>query len=69
MPRTLIKSRLHSNKYKPKNKQDTNNTKSNLTPHLQTFKQKFLSGNGFVEYKEIHILFYINELRRFSIIR
>ena len=51
MPRTLIKSRLHSNKYKPKNKQDTNNTKSNLPPHLQTFKQKLLSGNGFVEYK------------------
>ena len=51
MPRTLIKPRLHSNKYKPKNKQDTINTKSNLPPHLQTFKQKLLSGNGFVEYK------------------
>ena len=51
MPRTLIKSRLHSNKYKPKNKQEINNTKSNLPPHLQTFKQKLLSGNGFVEYK------------------
>ena len=50
MPRTLIKSRLHSNKYKPKIKQDTNNTKSNLPQH-QTFKQKLLSGNGFVEYK------------------
>ena len=51
MPRTLIKSRLHSNKNKPKIKQDTKNTKSKLTPHLQTFKQKLLSGNGFVEYK------------------
>ena len=51
MPRTLIKSRLHSNKHKPKNKQDINKTKSNLPPHLQTFKQKLLSGNGFVEYK------------------
>ena len=28
-----------------------NNTKSNLPPHLQTVKQKLLSGNGFVEYK------------------
>ena len=51
MPRTLIKSRLHSNKYKPKFKQDTNNTKSNLPPHIQTFKQKLLSGNGFLLYK------------------
>ena len=51
MPRTLIKSRLHSNKYKPKIKIDTNNTKSNLPPNLQIFKQKLLSGNGFVVYK------------------
>ena len=51
MPRTIVKSRLNSNKHKPKVKQDTNNTKSNLPPHLQTFKQKLLSGNGFVEYK------------------
>ena len=51
MPKTLIKSRLHSNKYKPKIKQDINNTTSNLPPHIQTFKLKLLSGNGFVEYK------------------
>ena len=51
MPRTLTKSRLQSNKHKPKIKQAENNTKSNLPPHLQTFKQKLLSGNGFVEYK------------------
>ena len=51
MPRTLIKSRLHSHKYKPKIKQEINNTKSNLPPHLQTFKQKLLSGNRFVQYK------------------
>ena len=51
MPRTIIKSGLNSNKHKPKVKQDNNNTKSNLPPHLQTFKQKLLSGNGFVEYK------------------
>ena len=51
MPRTITKSRLHSNKHKPKMKQETNNTKSNLPPHLQTFKQKLLSGNGFIIYK------------------
>ena len=50
MPRTLIKSRLHSNKNKPKIKQEVNNTKSNLPPHLQTFKLKLLSGNGFIKY-------------------
>ena len=51
MRRTIIKSSRHSNKQKPKIKQEKNNTKSNLPPHLQTFKQKLLSGNGFVEYK------------------
>ena len=51
MPKTLIKSRLHSNKQKIKIKQEINITKSNLTPHLQTFKQKLLSGNGFIIYK------------------
>ena len=51
MPGTLIKSRLHFKKHKPKIKQEVNNTKSTLSPHLQTFKQKLLSGNGFVEYK------------------
>ena len=51
MPKTLIKSRLHSNKHKPKIKQEYNNTKSNLPPHIQTFKQKLILGNGFVVYK------------------
>ena len=51
MPRTLIKSRLHPNKKKIKIKHEINDTKSNLAPHLQTFKQKLLSGNGFVEYR------------------
>ena len=51
MPRTLIKMRLHSNKHKPKSKQEVINNKSILPPHLQTFKQKLLAGNGFVEYK------------------
>ena len=51
MPKTMIKSRLHSNKQKPKIKQEENIAKSNLPPHIQTFKQKLLSGNGFIEYK------------------
>ena len=51
MPRTLIKPRLHSNKYKPKIKPAKNNTKPFLPPHLQSYRQKLLSGNGFVEYK------------------
>ena len=50
MPKTLIKSRLHSNKLKPKIKQDNNNIKLNLPPNLQLFKQKLLSGNGFIKY-------------------
>jgi len=51
MPKTLIKSRLHSNKHKPKIKQEQNNIKSNLPPNLQAFKQKLLSGNGFMQYR------------------
>ena len=51
MPRTLIKSRLHSNKHKPENKREIKNTKSNLPPNLQVIKQKQLSGNGFLIYK------------------
>ena len=51
MPKTLIKSRLHSNKHKPKIKQEYNKTQSTLPLNIQTFKQKLLSGNGFVEYK------------------
>ena len=48
MPKTLIKSRLHSNKHKPKTKQEISNNKSNLLPNLQTFKRKLSSGNGFL---------------------
>ena len=51
MPKTVIKSRLHSNKHEPQVKQEMNNTKSNLPPHLQSFKQKLLSANGFLVYK------------------
>ena len=50
MPRTLIKSRLHSNKQKPKIKQEVKNTKSNFLPNLQIFKQRLLSVSGFIKY-------------------
>ena len=51
MPKTLIKTRVHSNKQKPKTKQEINKTKSNSPPHLQSFKQKLLSGNVFLIHK------------------
>ena len=51
MPRTLIKSILQNIKHKPKIKQEINDTKSKLPPHLLTFKQKLLSGSGFIEYR------------------
>ena len=51
MPKTLIKSRLHPNKNKPKIKQEMYRTKSNLPPNLLSSKQNLLSGRGFVEYK------------------
>ena len=51
MPRTLIKSRLQSNKHKPKIKQEADNAKSSLPPHLQSFRKKFLSGSSFLVYK------------------
>ena len=49
MRRTLIKSRLRTNKHKPKIKQEVNNTKSNSPPHLQSFKLQLSSGNGFIK--------------------
>ena len=51
MPKTLIKSRLHSNKHKPKFKPELDNKKSNVPPQLQSFKQKLLSGNGFIKHQ------------------
>ena len=50
MPKTLIKSRLHPNKHKSKIKTELNNTKSNLPSNLQIFKQRLLSGSGFIKY-------------------
>ena len=51
MPKTFLKWRLHSNKYKPKTKQEVINTKPTLPPNLRIFKQKLLSGNSFGQYK------------------
>ena len=51
MPKTFLKSRLQSNKQKIKYKPGMNRTKSNLPPNLQSFKQKLLSGSGFIHYK------------------
>ena len=57
MPQTKVKSRLHSNKHKPKIKKEPYKTQSNLPPNLQTFKQKSLSGDGFVDYKCFFIIY------------
>ena len=51
MSKTLIKSRLPPNKNKPKIKQEVINTKSSLPPNIQAFKEKLLSGSGFIYYK------------------
>ena len=51
MPKTFIKSRLHSNKQKIKYKPEMHRTKSNLPPNLQAIKNKLLSGNGFMQYR------------------
>ena len=51
MPTIKTKSRLQSSKHKPKINLEVNNKKSNLTPILQTFRQKLLSGPGCLVYK------------------
>ena len=56
MLETLRKSKLYTNKNKPKIKQEVNITKQSLLPHLQAFKQKLLSGSGFSVYKELRRL-------------
>ena len=42
MPKTLKNSSVRTNKHKFKTKQKVNNTKSNLPPHLKSFKEKLL---------------------------
>ena len=69
MPRTLIKSRLHPNKHKPKIKQEPNIIISNLPPHIQSFKRKFYQEMVLLNIINIKFLYIINELRRFSINR
>ena len=48
MTKTLKESRIVRYKHKSKLKPESNNTKSNLPKNLQRFKQKLLSGNGFI---------------------
>ena len=60
MPKTLIKSRLHSNKNKPKIKQEPKNTQSNLAHIFNHLSRNY--------YQEMALLS-INELRSFSNIR
>ena len=52
MTKTLIKSRYNP-KYKLKSQNQTSNqnTFTKLPPNLQNFKQKLLSGSGFITYK------------------
>ena len=50
MLKTLNKWRLHLKKHKPKIKQEIIKTKSKLPIKLESYKQKLLSGNGFVGY-------------------
>ena len=40
MPKTLIISRLSSNKQKPRIEPELNNAKSTLPPNLQNFEEK-----------------------------
>ena len=68
MPKTLIKSKLHSNKQKIKYKPDMNRTKSNLPPTLQTFKKNYYQATASLNINS-WFFYFINELRRFSIIR
>ena len=51
MPRTSIEPRFFPNKIKIKIKPELNKTKSNLPPNKEMFKQKLISGNGFIVYR------------------
>ena len=48
MPKPLIKSRLHFGKAKPNSKRKLENTTPPLPISLPTYKQKLLSGSGFI---------------------
>ena len=52
MTKILIKSRLFPNKNKTINKPEPKISKFTIPPNLQKFKQKLLSGNGFLYIKE-----------------
>ena len=48
MPKTIKNLRLHSDKHKPKIKQELNFTRSKLAPNLQLYEQKHIEGSGFL---------------------
>ena len=54
MTKTLIKPRFFSNKIKQKFKPQIENFQPQIPPDLQSFKQKFLSGDGFLKYKQFY---------------
>ena len=60
MPRTLIKSRLHTPKHKPKIEREINNTNSKYLHIFNDLDKNF--------YHEM-VLLYINELGSFSFAR
>ena len=57
MPKTLIKSRLHSNKHKPKIKQDLNNTKSNYLHIFTHLNKNFYQVTASLNLNEYFILY------------
>ena len=51
MPQTSKKPRIFPIKIKIKTKPELDKAKSTLTPKLQSFKEDFLTANGFIKYK------------------
>ena len=51
MTKTLINSKSITNKIKQKPKPQIRNVTLTISPNLQIFKHKILSGSGFVENK------------------
>ena len=73
MPKTLIKSRLHSNKNKPKINQEPDKSKSKLPPNIQSLNRNCYQETALLNINNtctnIIVLYLINEPRRFSVVR
>ena len=63
MPKTLIKSRLHSNKHKPEIKQEQKYNKLNLPPNLQSFKKNYYQETASLNINNIFYCIYTTVLR------